>query len=246
MPTLSQPTRPRTLSRALGLLLLIAGACGRSSPAFGEAVGSPTHLEKGQWDMELRGSGVHERDMKSGAVVSVYGVGHRRGYGLTDRLSLYGNIGVAHLRITDGTFPKGVGEDFGPDLLVDMQVKGILWQNARKDWTWDGSAQYVYVGAPHKRKGNKATWKEWQLATCLAKSFGPLKPYAGVKASLVSVRYRAHGDLVSAEGTYKPDGVVGPVFGLDWLFGENQDDLLNVELSYIAGPDIAVTVTKRF
>ena len=226
--------------------MALACVVARATPARGEPVGSPTHLEKGQWDMELRGGGVHQRSMKGGATVSIYGGGHRRGYGLTDRLSLYGEVGAASVTVEDGAFPKGISQEFGTNLLVDLQVKGILWQNARKDWTWDGSLQYIFIGSPHKRGKNKASWNEWQFATCLAKSFGAFKPYAGVKASLVSFGYTARGNQIQIDGTYKPDGTVGPVFGLDWTFGENQDAILNVETSYVNGPDIALTLTKRF
>ena len=215
---------------------------------YGESVGSPADiLERGQWVMGLGGGGWWHRTMRGGARVSVFGGEHFRGYGLTNRLSLYGRIGAVDLQVQDSAFSSNPGSSngFGANLLASAQLKAILWQNTRRDWDWDGSAQYLFIGAPHKRSGNQANWNEWQFATTLAKSFGRFKPYAGIKLSLLSFEYTQHGQTTQ-HGTYKPDGIVGPVVGMDWTVGEDRNTVLNLEGSYIHGADLNLALTRKF
>src|SRR3989338_2963447 len=78
------------------VLWLPVMALGAGSPvAFAEPIGSPASiLKKGKWMMGLAVSASPERALDGGDA-TVYAVGHSRGYGLTDWLSLYGKIGGA-------------------------------------------------------------------------------------------------------------------------------------------------------
>ena len=228
----------------MGLALVLS----KHPQVYAEEVGSPAGiLERGQWVMALGGGGLRKRPMKGGARVSVYQGGHFRGYGLTDRISLYGKIGGAYVTVEDPAFSTNPGgsNTFGANVFIDAQLKVKLWENRAKDWEWDGSVQYIFLGAPHKKKANQANWNEGQFATTLAKAFGRFKPYAGVKVSLLTFKYTRHGQTTQ-KGTYKPDSIVSPVVGMDWSFGENQDTVLNVEGSFLAGTDVAIAVTQRF
>ncbi len=217
-----------------------------ASTGFAERVGSPADiLERGQWIMSLDG-GWLARTMKGGAKAFVYEGGHSRGYGLTNRLSLYGKIGIAYLDVHDSAFPQNIRSGFGANVVVDAKLKAILWESHQKDWVWGGSAQYIFLGAPHKRKNNQANWNEWQFSTSLAKSFGRVTPYAGIKLSLLQFRYLLRNQTTHIQSRYRPDGLVGPFGGIDLAFGEQKDTVLNIEGAYVGGPEITVALTKRF
>ncbi len=165
---------------------------------------------------------------------------------MTDRLRLYGKPGAAYLDVHDTSFPTTARSGFGANLLMSGQLKAKLWQNARKDFLWDGSVQYIYIGAPHKRKGNQARWNEWQFATRLAKTFGRLEAYLGVKLSFLQVYYRLRNQNIQTSSRYRPDSLVGPFLGLDCHLGENADTILTIEGSYLQGAEITIAISKRF
>ena len=224
---------------SLGLLI--------ASVAYAEPSGSPSRiLEKGQWGIGLGAGGLWKRAMKSGAKVSVYEGAHTRGYGLTDRVSLYGKIGGAYVGNDDPSIPTNFSNGFGGNLVLGGQVHATLWKTAKKNWEWDASVGYQYIGAPHKRKRNQMNWNEWQLATSIARSLGRFKPYAGIKLSALSVCYQLRTDKVTTHGRYQPKGIVGPLLGIDWSLGEEQDTVLNLEGSYIGGAEVDLAFTKRF
>ena len=224
----------------------IALVLGSSPRLSAEPVGSPSDIEKGQWVFGIGGGGLVRRAMKGGAKVSAYQAEHFRGYGLTHRLSLYGRIGVAYVDVDDSSFPSHISSGFGTNLLLGIQLKAKLWESAKKDWLWDASAQYLYLGAPHRREKNQANWNERQLATVLAKSFGPVKPYIGAKMSLLRFTYQLRNQTTHLRSRYHPDRIVGPVLGLDWFFGEDRSAVLNIEGSYLNGAEVTVAMTKRF
>lgn len=174
----------------------------------------------------------------------LYRIEHFRGYGLTDWLSLYAKVGWAYLRVNDSTSANGAN-DFGSNLLLGAQLKSRLWQNAKKNWEWNGSVQYLWVGAPHRRNKHQGEWQEWQVATTTARSFGRLKPYMGVKYSLVDFDFKLRkGDETIQRGTYKQEARVGPVLGTDYLVGE--DVIVNVESAYIDGAEVTAAIAHAF
>lgn len=232
-------------------LFLIGSALSYPHEGAAEAIGSPASiLKRGQWAMGLGGGTLWERGLEGGADVTLHQGGHARGYGLTDWLSIYGKIGGAYLEVDDASIKKtndpSSTHSFGAALLVNVQLKGRLWENAAKTWEWDWSVQYVDIRARH-RDGNDGRWHEWQFGTGVAKSFGRLKPYAGVKVSLVDFDYliRQNGNLLQ-EGTYKEDGRVGAFLGTDIYFGESEQVILNVETSYTNGAELNVAITYTF
>lgn len=212
-----------------------------------DPIGSPaSSLRKGQWMFGLGSGGVLGRGAKGAGdpEEGLYYIEHVRGYGLTDWLSLYGKVGWAYLRVTDGTSASGA-HDFGSNLRLGAQLKTRLWHHAKHQWEWNGSVQYLWVGAPHRRDKNQGRWQEWQVATTTAKSLGRLKPYAGIKCSLVNfdVKLRKAGETVQ-RGTYKQDAWLGPVLGADYLVGE--DIIVNVESAYLDGAEVTVAVAHAF
>lgn len=226
-------------------LLLTAGL------AFAEAVGSPASiLKKGQWVMGGGGGGLLGRALSGDANATIYQAGHFRGYGLTDRLSLYGKLGAAYLEIDDpavqtATSPSSI-HSFGAGLLVSVGAKGRLWRSASQKWEWDGSVQYVDVRARH-RGDHDGHWREWVGATSVARSFGRIKPYLGLKYSIVDVdaKYRENGRPLK-QVAYEAETTVGPFFGTDVYFGDQEDVIINVETSYVNGTEVGISVQYLF
>jgi hypothetical protein len=229
------------------LSLVVICVLAPRSLSVADPVGSPaSSLRKGQWMFGLGTGGVVNRGAKGAGdpEQGLYRIEHFRGYGLTDWLSIYAKVGWAYLRVEDGTSLDGAN-DFGSNLLLGAQLKSRLWQNAKKNWEWNGSIQYLWVGAPHRRNKNQGEWQEWQVATTTARAFGRLKPYVGVKYSLVDFDFkvRKSGETIQS-GTYKQEGRVGPVLGTDYLVGE--DVIVNVESAYIDGAEVTVAVAHAF
>jgi len=199
--------------------------------------------------MGLDGGGLVERDLGNDATGSLFQVGHFRGYGLTNWLSLYGKIGAAYLDIDDPSIRKtnsaSTKNRFGVNVLVDIQAKVKIWEHATRGWEWDGSLQYVDIRRRHKGK-NEGRWHEWQFGSTVAKSFGRVKPYVGAKISLIDMHFkvRENGNLIK-QGRYNDEGI-GPVVGTDIYFGEAEDVILNVETSYVNGADVSVAVSYTF
>lgn len=216
------------------------------SRSHAEAIGGPAKVEKGQWILGLGGGGLRKRRMKGTADASLYEATHFRGYGLTNRLTLYGDVGAAYITVNDSAVPSGVEKDFGANLFAAVQLKMKLWEHVRYGLEWDGSAQYLYAGVPHKRDNNQAGWHEERLATTLAKSLGDFTPYLGVELSAVQFDYKFRSDTFSSDGTYKPKGVVGPVAGMSWDFGEHKDTVLNIEATYVNGAEVTVGLSRRY
>ena len=139
-----------------------------ASDVWAEAVGSPASiLKKGKWVMGASGGAVPSRTLHGDAEARLYHGGHARGYGLTDWLSIYGKIGVAHLEVDDPAIIKpnntSSTNSFGFNLFTEAQVKARLWRHARTGFEWDGSIQYVDIRAGHKDK-TEGRWHEWQFA----------------------------------------------------------------------------------
>lgn len=218
---------------------------------WAEEVGSPAGiLKKGQWVMEAGGGAVLGRELKpSGSKTTMYQLGHRRGFGLTDWLSLYGKIGAAYLEVKDASIKRPSNPSstirFNGGMLVDVQLKSRLWRHVKTGLEWDGSLQYVYVRARH-RGGNDGTWQEWVGSTSVAKSMGRLKPYLGVKYSLMSFKTKIRDGSTLIQRTYKNDVPVGAFFGTDLYFGPSEDVILNVETSYLGGPELDMAIKYLF
>lgn len=232
-------------------LLLGLGGLGGGAWLRAEPVGSPSSvLKKGQWSMGLNGGAVGDRAMEGQAEARLYHLGHSRGYGLTDWLSVYGKIGWAHVEIDDPTIIKvndvSAKNGFGENLLVSVQLKGRIWRHAPSGLEWDGSVQYVDIRRRHKNK-NELRWHEWQAATSVAKAFGRLKPYLGVKASLVDIAYkvRQSGALLRQD-RYQQDQPFGVFVGSDVSFGEGEAVTLNVEGAYQDGVEVSMALSYVF
>jgi len=234
----------------LSMVIVVFGLCPAHDLAA-EAVGSPASiLKKGQWAMGLGGGALLGRGLKGDAEATVYQGGHFRGYGLTDGLSLYGKIGGAYLEVDDASIKKtndpSSTNSFGAAMLVNVQLKGRIWEHAKTGWEWDGSIHYVDIRARH-RDDNDGRWHEWVFATSVAKAFGRVKPYVGIKLSIIDFDFkiRQNGSLLQ-QGDYKQDGLVGAFLGTDVSFGESEDVILNIETSYTDGAEITASIAYTF
>jgi len=245
---MSPPDRQRRWGwGVIGVMMVLWGSC----PVDAEPVGSPASiLKKGKWFMGAGTSLLAKRNLKGNTEAAAYQGGHVRGYGLTDRLSLYGKLGLAHFEVDDGSIKKkndlSTTNGFGLNVVSGVQIKSRFFESRSKRWEWDGSVQYLDMRARHKGK-NEARWHEWQLATSVAASVHRLKPYVGVKYSVIDVFYRIREDGQQlAQGRYKEDQPVGLFLGTDWALGRYEDVILNVESAFVDGAEVAVTIAYTF
>ncbi len=235
------------MNRSVHLCVALLLSClSQASVSDAASVGSPSGvLRKGQWTMGLKASGVSRDVTKSDlhAKAELVEGSHFRGFGLTDWLSLYAGVGAAYLGVKNSS----VTDSFGANVALNGQVKSRLWESKRFGVEWDASAQYLFIGAPHRRGSNQANWNEWQLASGVAKSFGPLKPYVGAKLSFVNMKFKIRKDnRITQQGTYKADGMVSPYLGLDWYVGEAENLVINVEGSFVNNEEVSLGVAYRF
>ena len=237
---------PRSAARACSILAIVA----LLAPSFAidlhaEPMGSPASiLKKKQWVFGLSSGGFFGRGMDGGTDVSVFSIGHYRGYGLTDRLSLYGKIGGAWIDINDAV--TTTKQSLGGNILASAQLKTRIWNSPSRRWEWDGSAQYVYMHAKRRQK-SQGTWKEMQVASSVACALGRFKPYLGGKVSVAELGYlyRKDGAIVQ-QGTYKSDNPIGAFFGTDIAFGEEEQMVINIESGYLNGPELDFSVNYVF
>ncbi len=238
----------RLLPKAIFLFLIIFFFCLKSVQAA--PVGSPASLlEKGQWDFTLEGAYLSERPMESGGDtnyhVNVTHGYHSRGYGLTDRLTIRGRVGGTYGYLYDETIAGAQGEtSLSGGLGLGLQLQGIIFENEKHGFEWDGSGQFLYMRSHHKRTGKaNADWYEWQVSTCIAKAIGRIKPYVGVKFSTVDLDYD---DGKGNQTSYGEDGAVGPFVGTDIYIGEDRDIVINLEAGFFLGDEFYAAVRYKF
>ena len=238
-----------------GVCLLLTADCllltVNASPVWAESVGSPASiLKKGQWVMGLMGGALTGRGFRGDAEATVASGAHVRGYGLTDRLSVYGKIGAAYLEVDDASILKTGDPDtsnsFGANVLTGAQVKVKFWESRSRRWEWDGSLQYLDLRGSRKGK-NEARWHEVQGASSVAVALGRWTPYLGLTYSIVNMTYRVreNGALLK-QGRYRQDHPVGIVYGTDIAFGESEAVVVNVEGGFSDGHEVAMTVAYTF
>jgi hypothetical protein len=233
------------------LLVLATAMAAGTAGAAADTIGSPAGvLKKGQWFMGAGGGRIADRKLDGGAEATAYQLGHVRGYGLTDWLSVYGKLGVAYLEIDDPSIKKrddlSTTNRFGVNVLSGGELQVRLWQDRKALWEWDGSLQYTDIRKRHKGK-NEIRWHQWGFGTSVARSFGRLRPYVGVNYSLIRAKYRVRqdGHLLQL-ATYKPDGVAGPFFGMDVRFGRGETVILNLETASADGAEATVVLSYTF
>ena len=223
----------------MGLLL-----CGMPE-AHADDSGSPSSiLRKGEWAFGLDFAALVDRGLQFEGDVKghIFKAGHYRGYGLTDWLSIYGRLGAGYLEVKDDVATNS----FGAAFLFSTQLKARFWQNASKDMEWDGSIQYVHLRSRH-RGDNEGEWNEGQFATSVAKAFGRVKPYVGIKLAVIDFDFTLRKNSeITKQGTYKHDGFVGPFIGTDVYFGRTEDVILTLESAYVDGADVNIALTHRF
>ena len=240
-----------TWSSRLMSLLVVSLLLACSPSVVAEMVGSPAGiLKKGKWVMGLSGGGTTGRQMSGDGQTTLYHGSHYRGYGPTDRVSLYLKLGAASIKIDDPGIIKAnnpsTTNNFGGNFMTGVQLKGKLFESPRWRWEWDGSLQYLDIHTRHKNK-NELRWHEWQIATSVAKELGRVKPYIGVKYSLTDVLYRVrqNGKLLK-QGHYHEQTRVGLFLGTDYYFGDSEDVILNLESAYQDGPEFLVSLAYTF
>src|SRR3989338_8314618 len=236
----------RRVAALTGALLLCRVSC-----SFAESVGSPAGiLKKGKWVVGLAGGGTAGREMSGDAETKITHGGHYRGYGLSDRVSVYLKLGAASIEIDDPAIKKVNDLDsthsFGTNFMTGLALKTKLFESATHRWEWDGSLQYLDLRRRHKGK-NELRWHEWQLATSVAKEFGRVKPYVGLKYAMVNAFYRVRqeGQLLK-QGRYKEKTRLGFFLGTDCALGESEDVILNLESAFQDGPEVTVSLAYTF
>jgi hypothetical protein len=219
--------------------------------SFAESVGSPASiLKKGQWVMGLAGGGTKGREMNGEAETHITHGGHYRGYGLSDRVSVYLKLGAAFIEIDDPAIKKTNDLDprnsFGTNFMTGLALKTKLFESVAHRWEWDGSLHYLDLRQRHKSK-NELRWHEWQFATSVAKEIGRVKPYIGIKYAVVNALYRVRQDgKPLKDGRYKEKTRVGLFVGTDCYLGESEDVILNIESAYQDGPEVTVSLAYTF
>ena len=233
------------------LLTLATLLFGVIPPLFAESVGSPASiLKKGKWIMGLAGGRTSGREMSGDAETKLSHGGHYRGYGLSDRVSVYLKLGGAFIEIDDPAIKKTNDLDttnsFGTNFMTGVALKTKLFESQRGKWEWDGSLHYLDLRQRHKGK-NELRWHEWQLATSVAKEFGRVKPYMGIKYAMVNALYRVRQDgKLLKDGRYKEKDRLGFFLGADYYLGESEDVILNIETAFQNGPDVTVSLAYTF
>ena len=229
------------------LVVVMALALLGAHDLHAESMGSPAGiLKKGRWTMGLGGGALVDRGMElagsSSPEATIYHGGHFRGYGLTDWLSLYGQIGGASLEVTDGTTTN----DFGGVLLLSAQVRGRFWRHEKTDFEWDGSLHVMRLRSRHTGD-NEGDWDELQLATSVAKGFGSFKPYLGVKVSVIDFDFTLRKDgVITRQDSYTQDGTAGFFMGSDFYLGKTDNVVLNVETAFVDGTEVTMGLSYIF
>ena len=235
---------PMRRGMIVGVVLAVLCAPG---DGWADANGSPASiLKKGQWVFGLGGGTMVERGLTGGPETTVNRIGHFRGYGLTDRISLYGTVGGGFIQVTDPSVPTTVSDDFGLGLLLAAQAKARFWRHHDSGLEWDGSVKFSRIRA-RERSSNDGRWNEWDLSTSVAKPVGRWTPYAGVKMSFIdfAYHYRVHGTTVRS-GKYEQDGHFGAFIGTDWSLSEQDDVFLNVETGFTDGAELHLALAYVF
>lgn len=238
--------------RSRAAVYLVVGALCVPAAARAEGLGSPSGVtKKGKWVMGVSGGGSSGREMSGSGEATTYGVGHYRGYGVTDWLTAYVKVGGAYVEIDDPTIVTSVAapaasHNFGGNILSGVQLKARLWQRPEWGLEWDGALRYTDIRAKHRDK-NEIRWHHWQLATSFAKSMGKFTPYVGLSLSKLDVDYkiRQNGALL-ASGSYREDQPVDLFFGTDYILGSAEDASVNVEGSVLNGGEVNVAVQYLF
>ena len=235
----------RMSHRCLLAFLMVVLSFSVVSAAWAEAVGGPASvLKKKQWVFGIGSAALLGRGLDGNSDLRLYQIGHYRGYGLTDRISLYGMLGAGGMSVED----KGISKtnSFGGNALATAQVKGRLWQSGKARWQLDSSLGYSYLHARHKTS-SEGLWKEFQAAMTVARSFRHVKPYAGVKCSLGGLKYKIReGGQIVRQGRYQEAGHIGGLIGTDLVFGEDEQLVLNIEGAYLNGPEVDLAVGYTF
>ena len=235
----------RSTRRFVRVILALVLCCSVAPLASAEPVGSPASiLKKKQWVFGLAGGGLFGRGMNGDSDVSIYSIGHYRGYGITDRISAYLKLGAGWMSVADAV--SGQDQSLGGNVMASGQVKTRLWQDKRQKWEWDGSLQYVYIHARHK-DDNEGRWSELQGSTTVGRNIGRFTPYLGMKVSLASLKYTYRtGSRITQQGKYKGENYVGPIFGTDIRIGQGEQVTFNVETAYVNGPELDLAVAYTF
>ena len=213
------------------------------------SVGSPASiLKKGQWVFGLEGNFLSDRALElngSSTYELKCGQGfHMRGYGLTDRISIYGKVGFGDLEVENTSTNKI--DNLHTGFAGGLKIKGLIFEEESLGIEMGVGAQFFYLYA--HRDASDTDWLEWQLSSYVSKEIWRLKPYAGVKFSWIELDFEIKeeegGD--KRRGTYEEDDLVGLFVGTDLYFGEDKAIFLNAEAGFITGNEFTIGLNYRF
>lgn len=210
-----------------------------------------TTLEKGQWMMSIEGYGAIDRDLEyaDGKVDSNYwGIYHGRGYGLTDKISIFAKIGYYDLNEVDPNPFKNIAEDLKGGMAGGIYLKGALLKEPENFFELGVGGSLFYCSA-HSDNGPKYDWREWQIGGYAQKKFGKFVPYAGIKyADLDStLKFKQKEEDASAGSIdVESDDKIGLFAGTNFYLNQDEDVYLNCEVNLISSLEIGAGLYYKF
>lgn len=231
-------------------LALICFYCQASADSFGTLT---TTLKKGQWMMSVEGYnayGIAKRDLEysNGTTEGNYwGVFHGRGYGLTDRINIFGKIGCHTLKVDPNPFKKEE-ESLKGGMTGGLYLKGALLKEPQSWCELGLGGGFLYCSAHHDN-GPKYDWREWQIGSYVSKEFGRFSPYCGLKYSDLNstIKFKQkEEDLSSGSIKVESNDKVGAFCGANIYLNKDKDVYLNCEVNFISSLEIGTGLYYKF
>jgi hypothetical protein len=209
-------------------------------------------LKKGQWMMSLEGYGALDRDLKysGGTVDAIYwGIYHGRGYGLTDRISIFGKVGYHDLDVDPNPF-KNKEESLKGGMAGGLYLKGVIFKDPESLFEVGVGGGYLYCSAHHDN-GPKYDWREWQIGGYASKEFGRFTPYVGLKYSDLDSKLKfkekpGEGDVRGGSIEVESDDKIGAFVGVNVFLSQDKDVYLNCEVNFISSLEIGAGLYYKF
>ena len=226
---------------------------------YAESFGTlATTLKKGQWMLNLEGSGTINRDLKyeGGKVKSQsWGAYHARGYGLTDRINVFAKIGYQDLNKIDPnpfiTYQDDQVDNLKGGVSFGVSLKGLILKEPENPLEVAIGGSFLYTTANFSN-GPKRDWREWQLGTYVSKQFfDRFGPYVGIKyADLNStLKFKQKEDMgqeVGGSMNVSSDKKIGIFVGANVYLNKDKDVYLNCEINFVSSLEFGAGIYYKF
>ncbi len=213
-----------------------------------------TTLKKGQWMLNLEGSGTINRDLKyeGGKVKSQsWGAYHARGYGLTDRINVFAKIGYQDLNKIDPNPFTNETANLKGGVSFGISLKGLILKEPENPLEVAIGGSFLYTTA-YFDNGPKRDWREWQLGIYTSKQFfSRFGPYIGIKyADLDSrLKFEQKEDEGQVEGGFidvNSDKKIGIFVGANVYLNKDKDVYLNCEINFVSSLEFGAGIYYKF